>query len=120
MTKLNLPDEPTYFMNFNQDLIEPLIEAIIQKYEIQDAELDYLKTAAIQFPADRVLFWRPEFAQFHYVVARGGFLNYCWLSHDQPRVEVLDAGSTELVHVYTDKINMGILHEFDVAHNKFD
>ena len=34
MTKLNLPDEPTYFMNFNQDSIEPLIEAIIQKYEI--------------------------------------------------------------------------------------
>lgn len=120
MTKLNLPDEPTYFMNFNQDSIEPLIEAIIQKYEIQDAELEYLKTEAINYPADRILFWRPEISAFHYVIGHGRFLNYCWLSHDQPRVEVLDAGSTELVHVYTDKINMGILHEFDVAHNKFD
>lgn len=120
MTKLNLPDEPTYFMNFNQDSIEPLIEAIIQKYEIQDAELEYLKTEAINYPADRILFWRPEHSAFYCVDAHGGFLNYCWLSHDQPRVEVLDAGSTELVHVYTDKINMGILHEFDVAHNKFD
>ena len=94
-----------------------MIEAIIQKYEIQDAELEYLKTAAIQFPADRVLFWRPEFAQFHYVVAHGGFLNYCWLSHDQPRVEVLRAGSTELESVYTDKINLEILTEFDKAHD---
>lgn len=117
MTKLNLPDEPTYFMNFNQDSIEPLIEAIIQKYEIQDAELEYLKTEAINYPADRILFWRPEHSAFYCVDAHGGFLNYCWLSHDQPRVEVLDAGSTELVHVYTDKINMGILHEFDVAHD---
>lgn len=120
MTKLNLPGEPTYFMNFNQDSIEPLIEAIIQKYEIQDAELEYLKTEAINYPADRILFWRPEHSAFYCVDAHGGFLNYCWLSHDQPRVEVLDAGSTELVHVYTDKINMGILHEFDVARNKFD
>lgn len=120
MTKLNLPDEPTYFMNFNQDSIEPLIEAIIQKYEIQDAELEYLKTESINYPADRILFWRPEHSAFYCVDTHGGFLNYCWLSHDQPRVEVLDAGSTELVHVYTDKINMGILHEFDVAHNKFD
>ena len=117
MTKLNLPDEPTYFMNFNQDSIEPLIEAIIQKYEIQDAELEYLKTEAINYPADRILFWRPEHSAFYCVDAHGGFLNYCWLSHDQPRVEVLDAGSTESVYVYTDKINMGILHEFDVAHD---
>lgn len=120
MTKLNLPDEPTYFMNFNRDLIEPLIEAIIQKYEIPDTELEYLKTIAIQFPADRVLFWRPEFVQFHYVIAHGGFLNYCRLGHDQPRVEVLRAVESDLEYVYTDKINIGILHEFDVAHNKFD
>ena len=117
MTKLNLPDEPTYFMNFNRDSIEPLIEAIIQKYEIPDAELEYLKTTKIQFPADRVLFWRPEFAQFHYVIAHDRFLNYCWLSHDQPRVEVLRSGSTELEYVYTDKINIGILHEFDLAYD---
>lgn len=120
MTKLNLPDEPTYFMSFNRDSIKPMIQAILDAYDIPDSEAEYLKTEAINYPADRVLFWRPEFAQFHYVVAHGGFLNYCRLGHDQPRVEVLDAGSTELVHVYTDKINMGILHEFDVAHNKFD
>ena len=120
MTKLNLPDEPTYFMNFNRDSIEPLVQAIIEKYEIPDSEIAYLKSLAVKYPADRILFWRPEISAFHYVIGHGGFLNYCWLSHDQPRVEVLDAGSTELVHVYTDKINMGILHEFDVAHNKFD
>lgn len=119
MTKLNLPDEPTYFMNFNRDSIEPLIQAIIEKYEIPDAELEYLKTAAIEFPADRILFWRPELAQFHYVIAHGGFLNYCWLSHDQPRAEVLHSDETELEYVYTDKINVGIFHEFDKAHNKF-
>lgn len=117
MTKPNLPDEPTYFMNFNQDSIEPLIQAIIGKYEIPDAELEYLKTTAIKFPADRILFWRPEVSAFHYVIGHGRFLNYCWLSHDQPRVEVLDTGSIELVHVYTDKINMGIFHEFDAAHD---
>ena len=120
MTKLNLPDEPTYFMNFNQGSIEPMIKAILDTYDIPDSETAYLKSLAVKYPADRILFWRPEISAFHYVIGHGGFLNYCWLSHDQPRVEVLDAGSTELAHVYTDKINMGILHEFDVAHNKFD
>ena len=119
MTKLNLPNEPTYFMNFNQDSIEPLIQAIIKKYEIPDVELEYLKTIAIEFPAYRILFWRPELAQFHYVIAQGGFLNYCWLSHDQPDIMVLRAGSTDLEYVYTDKINLEILTEFDKSHNKF-
>lgn len=117
MTKLNLPDEPTYFMNFNRDSIEPLIQAIIEKYDIPHAELAYLKSLAVKYPADRILFWRPELAQFHYVITHDRFLNYCWLSHDQPRVEVLRSGSIELEYVYTDKINIGILHEFDVAHD---
>ena len=119
MTKLNLPDEPTYFMNFNRDSIKPMIQAILDAYDIPDSEAEYLKTEAINYPADRILFWRPEHSAFYCVDAHGRFLNYSWLSHDQPRVEVLDTGSTELESVYTDKINLEILTEFDKAHNKF-
>ena len=119
MTKQSLPNKPTYFLNFNKDSIKPLIEAIISKYEIDEEELEYLETVASTYEADRILFWRPELSQFNYVVAHGGFLNYNWSSHNQPDVEVLRHGSTELEFVYTDKINTDIFHEFDVAHNDF-
>lgn len=76
-------------------------------------------TDAITYEADRILFWRPELSQFNYVVAHGGFLNYSWLSHTQPDVEVLRSGSNELEFVYTDKINTSIFNEFDAAHDDF-
>ena len=119
MNKQSLPNKPTYFLNFNKDSIKPVIDAIIDKYEIDADELEYLTTEAAKFPADRILFWRPELSQFHYVLAHGGFLNYCWLNHDEPQVEVLRPDSTELEFVYTDRINTGIFHEFDFAHEDF-
>lgn len=119
MTKQSLPNKPTYFLNFNKESIEPLIDTIISKYEIDDEELEYLKTVAITYNADRILFWRPELSQFNYVEAHGGFLNYNWLNHDQPEVMVLRHGSNELEFVYTDKINTDIFYEFDSAHNNF-
>lgn len=119
MTKQSLPNKPTYFLNFNKESIKPLIDAIISKYEIDEEELAYLETVAITYESDRILFWRPELSQFHYVNAHGGFLNYCWLSHDEPEVEVLRSGSNELEFVYTDRINTGIFNEFDDAHDEF-
>lgn len=117
MTKQSLSDTPTYFLNFNKESIKPLIDAIIAKYEIDEEELAYLESVAIAYNADQILFWRPELSQFHYVCAHDRFLNYCWLSHDQPEVEVLRSGSNELEFVYTDKINTSIFNEFDAAHD---
>ena len=117
MTKQSLPNKPTYFLNFNNESIKPMIDAIIAKYEIDANELHYLKHESATFPADRILFWKPEQLQFHYVNAHGGFLNYCWLSHDEPEVEVLRSDSNELEFVYTDRINTGIFNEFDAAHD---
>ena len=119
MTKQSLPNKPTYFLNFNKKSIKPLIDAIIARYEIDEEELTYLETVASTYESDRILFWRPELSQFNYVVAHGGFLNYNWLSHNQPEVMILLAGSTELEFVYTDKINTEIFHEFDAAHDDF-
>lgn len=119
MNKQSLPNKPTYFLNFNKDSIKPMIDAIIDKYEIDEEELAYLESVAITYESDRILFWRPELSQFHYVIAHGGFLNYCWLNHDEPQVEVLRPNSAELEFVYTDRINTGIFHEFDSAHEDF-
>lgn len=119
MTKQSLPNKPTYFLNFNKDSIEPLIDAIIAKCEIDEEELAYLETVASTHESDRILFWRPELSQFHYVVAHGGFPNYNWLSHNQPEVMILLVDSTELEFVYTDKTNTEIFHEFDAAHDDF-
>lgn len=116
MTKQSLPKEQTYFLNFNRDSIKPMIDAIISTYEIPVEELEYLKTEAMKFESDRILFWRPEYSQFHYVIAHDRFLNYCWLSHGEPRVEVLLSGSDELAFVYTDRINTEILREFDAVY----
>ena len=117
MTKQSLPNKPTYFLNFNKESIKPLIDAIIAKYEIDEAELSYLEAVASTYEPDRILFWRSELLQFNYVVAHGRFLNYSWLSHNQPEVMILLAGSNELEFVYTDKINTGIFNEFDAAHD---
>ena len=117
MTKQSLPNKPTYFLNFNKESIKPLIDAIIAKYEIDEEELAYLETVVSTYESDRILFWRPELSQFHYVVAHGGFLNYSWLSHNQPEVEVLRSSSNELEFVYTDKINTDIFNEFDASHD---
>ena len=119
MTKQSLPNKPTYFLNFDKESIKPLIDAIISKYEIAEEELDFLTNVASTYESDRILFWRPELSQFNYVVAHGGFLNYNWLSHNQPEVMVLLPGSNELEFVYTDKINTRIFHEFDAAHDDF-
>lgn len=119
MAKQSLPNKPTYFLNFNKESIKPLIDSIVSKYEIDEEELAYLESVAIAYNADQILFWRPELSQFHYVRAHDRFLNYCWLSHDQPEVEVLRSGSNELEFVYTDKINTEIFHEFDAAHDDF-
>lgn len=118
MSKINLPKESTFFLNFNKESIKPMIDAIIAKYEIEADELEYLTTVAIEFPADRILFWRSELSQFNYVVAHGRFLNYNYLSHGEPRVEVLRAGSNELEFVYTDRINTEILREFDAVYEE--
>lgn len=90
-----------------------MIDAIVAKYEIESAELEYLTTKAITFEADRILFWRPELSQFHYVIAHGRFLNYNYLSHNEPEVEVFEPKLNSLVSVYTDRINTEILREFD-------
>lgn len=116
MTKQSLPNEPTFFLNFNKESIEPLIDAIVSRYEIDRDELEYLTTSAVGFPADRILFWRPEFSQFHYICAHDTFLNFNYLTHDEPRIEVLRVGSDELEYVYADRINTDILQEFDIAH----
>lgn len=113
MSKINLPNESTFFLNFNKESIKPMIDAIIDKYEIEAEELEYLTTVAIEFPADRILFWKPELSQFHYICAHGRFLNYNYLSYGEPRVEVLRSGSDELEDVYADRINTEILREFD-------
>lgn len=118
MTKQSLPKEQTYFLNFNRDSIKPMIDAIISTYEIPAEELEYLKTEAMKFPANRILFWRPEYLQFHYVTAHDRFLNYHWLIQGEPRVEVLRAQSDELEYVYTDRINTEIFNEFDRAHDE--
>lgn len=118
MTKQHLPSESTFFLNFNKDSIKPMIDAIIAKYEIEAEELEYLTTVAIEFPADRILFWRSELSQFNYVVAHGRFLNYNYLSHGEPRVEVLRSGSDELEDVYADRINTEILREFDAVYEE--
>lgn len=116
MTKQELPKVPTYFLNFNRDSIEHLIKAIISKYDIHEVEIEYLKTEVSKFPADRILYWIPQYREFHYVSAHGRFLNYCWLNHDEPEVEVLHEESDNLEFVYTDKINTDIFDEFDTAH----
>lgn len=116
MTKQSLPTESTFFLNFNKESIKSMIDAIIAKYEIDAEELEYLTTKAVTFESDRILFWRPEYSQFHYVIAHDRFLNYCWLSHGEPRVEVLLSGSDELAFVYTDRINTEILREFDAVY----
>lgn len=113
MSKINLPKESTFFLNFNKESIKPMIQAIIDKYEIEADELEYLTTVAIEFPSDRILFWLPDLSQFHYICAHDRFLNYNYLSYDEPRVEVLRASSNELEFVYTDRINTEILREFD-------
>lgn len=118
MTKQSLPKEQTYFLNFNRDSIKPMIDAIISTYEIPAEELEYLKTKAVKFESDRILFWRPEYSQFNYVAAHGRFLNYNYLSHGEPRVEVLRADSNELEFVYTDRINTEILREFDAVYGE--
>lgn len=116
MSKINLPNESTFFLNFNKESIKPMIQAIISKYEIEAEELDYLTTKAVEFPADRILFWRPELSQFNYICAHGRFLNYSYLSYNEPRVEVFDVGSDELEYVYTDRINTEILRDFDAVY----
>ena len=118
MTKQNLPNESTFFLNFNKESIRPMIDAIVAKYEIEAEELDYLTTKAVEFPADRILFWRPELSQFNYICAHGRFLNYSYLSYGEPRVEVFGAGSDELEYVYTDRINTEILREFDAVYEE--
>lgn len=118
MSKINLPTESTFFLNFNKESIRPMIEAIVSKYEIKAEELDYLTTKAVEFPADRILFWRPELSQFNYICAHGRFLNYSYLSYDEPRVEVLWSDSDELEYVYTDRINTEILREFDAVYEE--
>lgn len=118
MSKINLPKESTFFLNFNKESIKPMIDAIIDKYEIEADELEYLTTVAIEFPADRILFWLPDLSQFHYICAHGRFLNFNYLSHGEPRVEVLRAGSNELEFVYTDRINTEILREFDAVYEE--
>lgn len=118
MTKQHLPDESIFFLNFNKESIKPMIQAIIAKYEVEAEELEYLTTVAIEFPADRILFWRPDLSQFHYICAHGRFLNYNYLSYGEPRVEVLRASSNELEFVYTDRINTEILREFDAAYEE--
>lgn len=116
MTKQNLPTESTFFLNFNKGSIKPMIYAIVAKYKIEAEELKYLTTEAVEFPANRILFWRPDLSQFHYICAHGMFLNYSYLSHGEPRVEVLRSGSDELEYVYADRINTGILQEFDAVY----
>lgn len=113
MSKINLPKEPTYFLNFNKESIKPMIDAIVAKYQIESEELEYLTTKAVTFESDRILFWRPELSQFHYVIAHGRFLNYNYLSHNEPKVEVFEPKLNSLVSVYTDRINTEILREFD-------
>lgn len=116
MSKINLPSKPTYFLNFNKESIKPMIDAIVAKYEIESAELEYLTTKAATFEADRILFWRPELSQFNYICAHGRFLNYSYLSYDEPRIEVFGAASDELEDVYADRINTEILREFDAVY----
>lgn len=113
MSKINLPKEPTYFLNFNKESIKPMIDAIVAKYQIESEELEYLTAKAVTFESDRILFWRPEYSQFQYVIAHGGFLNYNYLSHNEPKVEVFEPKLNSLVSVYADRINTEILREFD-------
>lgn len=47
MTKQSLPNESTFFLNFNKESIKPMIDAIIAKYEIEAEELEYLTTKAV-------------------------------------------------------------------------
>ena len=49
MSKINLPSKPTYFLNFNKESIKPMIQAIIDKYEIKSTELEYLTTKAVLY-----------------------------------------------------------------------
>lgn len=118
MSKINLPNESTFFLNFNKESIKPMIDAIIAKYEIEADELEYLTTKAVTFESDRILFWRPELSQFNYICAHGRFLNYNYLSYGEPRVEVLCADSNELAFVCTDRINTEILREFDAVYRE--
>lgn len=118
MTKQNLPSESIFFLNFDKESIKPMIQAIIDKYEIDAEELKYLTTKAVEFSADQILFWRPELSQFNYICAHGRFLNYSYLSYGEPRVEVLRADSNELEFVYTDRINTEILREFDAVYEE--
>lgn len=118
MTKQNLPTESTFFLNFNKESIKPMIDAIIAKYEIDAEELEYLETIASTYEADRILFWRPDLSQFHYICAHGRFLNYNYLSYGEPRVEVFEPKLNSLVSVYTDRINTEILREFDAVYGE--
>lgn len=116
MSKINLPKESTFFLNFDKESIKPMIQAIIDKYEIEADELEYLTTVAIEFPADRILFWLPDLSQFHYICAHGRFLNFNYLSYGEPRVEVFEPKLNSLVSVYADRINTEILREFDAVY----
>lgn len=118
MTKQHLPSESIFFLDFDKESIKPMIQAIIGKYEIEADELEYLTTVAIEFPADRILFWRPDLSQFHYICAHGRFLNFNYLSYGEPRVEVLRSGADELEDVYADRINTEILREFDAVYEE--
>ena len=116
MAKQNLPTESTFFLNFNKESIKPMIDAIIAKYEIEAEELKYLTTKAVEFSADQILFWRSELSQFNYICAHGRFLNYSYLSHNEPEVEVFEPKLNSLVSVYADRINTEILREFDAVY----
>ena len=113
MSKINLPKEPTYFLNFNKESIKPMINAIVAKYQIESEELEYLTTKAVTFESDRILFWLPEYSQFYYICAHGRFLNYNYLYYNEPEVEVFEPKLNSLVSVYADRINTEILREFD-------
>lgn len=113
MSKINLPKEPTFFLNFDKESIKPMIDAIVAKYEIESSELEYLITKAVTFESDRILFWQPEYSQFYYICAHGRFLNYNYLYYNEPEVEVFEPKLNSLVSVYADRINTEILREFD-------
>lgn len=109
--KKKLPKEDTYFIVFGKNNTPKLVEQLVEHYEMPDEEVSWLLNIAVELNCN-TLFWRGDRDCFNYVHGYGSFLEYCWLSHNQPNVIVFEEGRG-FYDFYTDKINTSVFYELE-------
>lgn len=109
--KKKLPTKKTFFVIEGKNQIGSLINGLIKYYELSDDEINWLKNEAIKLTNCNTLLWNPFCKQFQYIIASGGFLQYCWLSHGQPKI--YEFYNNKFVYIYTDKINSEIFFDIE-------